>query len=213
MKTELPLFEVLSNFIVLEGLDGSGTTTQCRLLQQKLEKLGVHSRYTCEPTESFIGKAVRQVLQHDKVVAEGTLAKLFAADRHNHIYHPEDGILALLERGTKVICDRYLFSSLAYQSVDWNFDAVWELNRYFPLPQNLVFLDVPPDEGYRRVVQRNTTQEIYERMELQDEIRSNYFHAFTLFEHTSMNIHIFDGTLPVEELEELVWKKLSSSDN
>jgi len=212
MKTELPNFEVLSGFIVLEGLDGSGTTTQGHLLQKKFEALGTPSIYTCEPTDSFIGKAVRQVLQHQQLVAEGTLAKLFVADRHNHMYHPEDGILAHLEQGQKVICDRYLFSSLAYQSIDWNFDAVWELNRYFPLPEQLIFLDVTPDEGYRRVVERDTTQEIYERMELQDEIRSNYFHTFTLFEHTSMNIHIFDGTLPVEELEELVWKKLSLSD-
>ncbi len=212
MKTELPNFEVLAGFIVLEGLDGSGTTTQCHLLQKKFEAAGQASLYTCEPTDSFIGKAVRQVLQHQQVVAEGTLAKLFAADRHNHIYHPEDGIIACLEKGNKVICDRYLFSSLAYQSVDWNFDSVWDLNRSFPLPEELVFLDVSPDEGYRRVVQRNSTREIYERMELQEEIRSNYFHAFTLFDHADMNINIFDGTLPVEELEELVWNKLSSSD-
>lgn len=212
MTTELPNFEVLSGFIVLEGLDGSGTTTQCHLLQKKFAAAGKASLYTCEPTESFIGQAVRQVLQHRQVVAAGTLAKLFAADRHNHIYHPENGIIASLEQGHKVICDRYLFSSLAYQSVDWNFDAVWELNCRFPLPEVLVFLDVAPNEGHRRVVQRNTTREIYERMELQEEIRSNYFHAFTLFEHTDMKLSIFDGSLPVAELEELVWNKLSSSD-
>ena len=212
METELPNFEVLPGFIVLEGLDGSGTTTQCKLLQKKYAAEGQASLYTCEPTDSFIGKAVRQVLQHQHVVAEGTLAKLFAADRHNHIYHPQDGIIASLEKEYKVICDRYLFSSLAYQSVDWNFDAVWELNCRFPLPEKLVFLDVSPDEGYRRVVQRNTTREIYERMELQEEIRANYFHAFTLFEQTDMKISIFDGTLPVAELEELVWNRLSSSD-
>jgi dTMP kinase len=212
MKMELPNFEVLAGFIVLEGLDGSGTTTQCHLLQKKIVSIGKACQYTCEPTESFIGKAVRQVLQNEQKVAAGTLAKLFAADRHNHIYHPDNGIIAALEQGNTVISDRYLFSSLAYQSVDWNFDAVWELNRHFPLPEELIFLDVSPDEGYRRVVQRNTTREIYERMEFQEEIRSNYFHAFTLFQHTDMNIHIFDGTLPVEELEELVWNKLSSSD-
>ncbi len=212
METELPNFEVLPGFIVLEGLDGSGTTTQCKLLQKKYEAEGHDSLYTCEPTDSFIGKAVRQVLQHQQVVAAGTLAKLFAADRHNHIYHPEHGIIASLEKGYKVICDRYLFSSLAYQSVDWNFDAVWELNCRFPLPEKLVFLDVSPDEGHRRVVQRNTTREFYERMEFQEEIRATYFHAFTLFEQTDMKLSIFDGTLPVEELEELVWNRLSSSD-
>ncbi len=205
-------FEVLKGFIVLEGLDGSGTTTQSTLLHHKFERNSFHSFLTCEPTDSFIGKTVRRVLQKKEVVAPGTLAKLFVADRHNHVYHQEDGIIAHLDNGSFVISDRYLFSSLAYQSIDWDFDSVWDLNSPFPLPEHLVFLDISPEEGQRRVLDRNTPMEIYENKDFQDEIRSNYFHTFSLFEHTDMQLHIFDATLPVNELEEMVWKRLKPSD-
>lgn len=205
-------FEVLRGFIVFEGLDGAGTTTQSRLLHRRLEEAGLPSFLTCEPTENFIGKAVRQVLQKKASVAPGTLARLFAADRHNHLYHEEDGIIARLKSGTRVITDRYLFSSLAYQSIDWDFESVWALNCGFPLPEHVVFLDVSPDEGQRRIRDRNIPTEIYEKPDMQDDIRSNYFHAFTLFEQTKMNLHIFDASLPVKELEEMVWKRLKPSD-
>jgi len=210
MKEE---FSILKDFIVFEGLDGAGTTTQSRLLNEKMNLHKRSSVLTCEPTETFIGKTVRHVLQNKEIVAEGTLAKLFAADRHNHLYHPRDGIITLLNTGKMVICDRYLFSSLAYQSIDWNFSSVWELNCAFPLPEHLIFLDVPPEEGQRRILRRDTPQEIYEKKDLQDEIRANYFHVFSLFENTDMKLHIFDGTLPVKELEDLVWKKIKLSDN
>jgi dTMP kinase len=207
-----PHFEVLQGFIVFEGLDGSGTTTQSRLLHHRMEEAGLSSFLTCEPTENFIGKTVRQVLQKKVSVAPGTLAKLFAADRHNHLYHEEEGILSLLRKGTWVISDRYLFSSLAYQSVDWDFESVWSLNCGFPLPEHLVFLDILPEEGQRRIHDRNAPVEIYEKADLQDQIRANYFHAFSLFEHTKMKLHIFDASLSVRELEERVWKRLELSD-
>lgn len=209
---EKPDFTVLKGFIVFEGLDGAGTTTQSRILSDRMQQHGQPSILTCEPTDSFIGRAVRHILQDKEIVAQGTLAMLFAADRNNHLYHPEDGIVAHIKKGRKVICDRYLFSSLAYQSIDWSFDEVWDLNCSFPLPEHLVFLDVSPEEGQRRILKRDTPQEIYEKKDLQDEIRANYFHTFTLFEHTSMVLHIFDGTLPVDELQEMVWKRIKPSD-
>ena len=205
-------FEVLKGFIVFEGLDGAGTTTQSGLLHRRLERKGFSSVLTCAPTESFIGKTVRQVLQKKASVAPGTLAKLFAADRHNHLFHEEEGILALLNSSSVVISDRYLFSSLAYQSIDWDFTSVWNLNCDFPIPEHLVFLDISPEESQRRILDRKTPMEIYEKKDLQDDIRSNYFHAFTLFEHTDMQLHIFDATLPVNELEEMVWKRIKPSD-
>lgn len=208
MRSETQEFEVLKGFIVVEGLDGAGTTTQSRMLHAHMQGSGKSSVLTCEPTDSFIGKAVRYVLQDKALVAPGTLAKLFAADRHNHIYHPTEGILQHLEKGATVISDRYLFSSLAYQSVDWEFEEVWGLNRMFPLPEHLIFLDISPEIGQRRIHSRNIPREIYEKKELQDEIRSNYFHAFSLFAKTEMKIHIFDGSLPMEELHEKLLKQV-----
>ena len=205
--------EVLHGFLVLEGLDGAGTTTQARMLQERLEKTFPHgSLLTCEPTESFIGRAVRAILKEEHSVAPGTLAKLFSVDRHNHLYHEIDGIVPALESGLKVITDRYLFSSLAYQSIDRPFDEVWELNRYFPLPEHLIFLDISPEEGSRRLDGRGIDRELYEKTGLQEEIRENYFHVFSLYQESAMQIHIFDGALPQRELSEVIWNKLALSE-
>jgi dTMP kinase len=205
--------EILDGFFVLEGLDGAGTTTQARILHDRLQRLFPRgSVLTCEPTDSFIGKAVRVILREEETVAPGTLAKLFSVDRHNHLYHENEGIVPSLESGLKVISDRYLFSSLAYQSIERPFEEVWELNRYFPLPEHLIFLDISPEEGNRRLEGRGIDREFYEKTELQLEIRENYFHVFSLYQNSAMQIHIFDGALPQEELSEVIWNKLSLSE-
>lgn len=201
--------KTVKNFLVFEGLDGSGTTTQAKMLRDYyMQKNNISCELTCEPTETFIGEAVREILRGERTTAPGTLAKLFAVDRHNHLYNPEDGILAGVERGLKLICDRYLFSSLAYQSIDRPFEEVWELNRYFPLPEDLVFLDISPEEGNRRMDKRGNPREVYEKTELQEEIRENYYHVFSLYRNSNMRIHIFDGSLPQEELAENIKRKL-----
>jgi len=202
--------EILPGFIVLEGLDGSGTTTQAALLEERFREEGSECVRTCEPTESFIGKAVRAVLRKERDVAPGTLAKLFSVDRHNHLYHPGEGIIAHSEAGKWVISDRYLFSSLAYQTIDRPFEEVWELNRFFPLPEHLIFLDISPEDGSKRMDGRGPEREIYETLELQEEVRDNYFHVFSLYQYAKMRIHIFDATLPQEELSLLIWKKLNN---
>lgn len=205
--------KTVNNFLVFEGLDGSGTTTQAKMLRDfYLEKKRISCELTCEPTETFIGEAVRGILRGERTTAPGTLAKLFAVDRHNHLYHPEDGILAGVEKEKKVICDRYLFSSLAYQSIDRPFEEVWELNRYFPLPEDLVFLDITPEEGNRRMDKRGNPREVYEKTDLQKEIRENYYHVFSLYGNSDMRIHIFDGSLAQEELAESIKRKLDYLD-
>ncbi len=205
--------EVIDGFFVLEGLDGAGTTTQARILHDRMQKRFPRgSILTCEPTETFLGKAVRVILREEEEVAPGTLAKLFSVDRHNHLYHETEGIVPLTEAGMKVISDRYLFSSLAYQSVERPFEEVWELNRYFPLPEHLIFLDISPEEGNRRLDGRGIDRELYEKVDLQEEIRENYFHVFSLYQHSEMHLHIFDGTLPQEELATVIWNKLALSE-
>ena len=133
--------EIVTNFIVFEGLDGAGTTTQANLLEEKYNSLNIPCINSCEPTRGFIGKAIREVLSGDIKVASGTIAKLFVSDRHEHLYNPKDGILSRCKAGDFVISDRYLFSSLAYQSLDYGFDNVMELE-----------LDIAPLSGipYKR---------------------------------------------------------------
>lgn len=200
--------EIIKNFIVFEGLDGAGTTTQANLLNTKFKLNKLQCINSCEPTRGFIGRAIREVLSGKISVASGTIAHLFVSDRHEHLYNPEKGIINQCRSGAFVISDRYLFSSLAYQSLDYGFDRVMALNSSFPLPEHLFFLDVTPEICQKRLLSRDLL-EIYEDQELQNNILSNYKKSLDIFKNTDMNIHILDGTLDKEELGKIIWSKLN----
>jgi dTMP kinase len=200
--------EIIKNFIVFEGLDGAGTTTQANLLEEKYNSHSMPCLNSCEPTRGFIGKAIREVLSGDIKVASGTIAKLFVTDRHEHLYNPEEGILSRCKAGDFVISDRYMFSSLAYQSLDYGFDNVMELNSTFPLPEHLFFLDVPAEICQQRLSSRDHI-EIYEDHALQESILNNYKKSLNLYSDSGMLIHILDGTLDKYELGKIIWSKLN----
>lgn len=109
---------ILKNFVVFEGLDGTGTTSQIRLLQEAFASRGRQDAvlFTCEPTDGSIGKLIREALSGTVDFDAQTIAYLFGADRCEHI-HGKEGILAQLRAGKAVFSDRYLFSSLAYQGL------------------------------------------------------------------------------------------------
>ena len=115
---------ILRSFIVLEGLDGAGTSTQLKLLSQRLSSAGKKHTATWEPTDGPVGKLLRAILAREVKALPTTTAMLYAADRNEHLHAPEAGILATASRGELVVCDRYLFSSLAYQSIECGFDFV-----------------------------------------------------------------------------------------
>lgn len=166
-------------FIVFEGIDGSGKTTQMRLLGDFLRERGMDVVLTQEPTHSPIGSLLRSCLGGGYETDERVIAALFAADRIDHIT-AKDGIRALLDRGTTVLCDRYYPSSLAYNGGLVSFDWVYELNRpaIGLLPPDLVlFLDVTPEESMARL-SRRSERERYEQAELQRKLRDRYFEAF-----------------------------------
>lgn len=199
--------KIIKNFIVFEGLDGAGTTTQTVLLEKNYQKAGIPCKAGSEPTRGFIGKSIRKVLKGDEKVAPGTLAKLFAADRHEHIYNENSGIDELCKRGFKVISDRYLFSSLAYQSLRYGFKNVLNLNRAFPLPEHLIFLDVPENICQQRLAKRDEL-EIFEDSSIQKAIIANYQQAFNYYKDSEMKIHTLNGMLPPDELSKIIWRLL-----
>ncbi len=200
--------KIINNFIVFEGLDGAGTTTQANLLEKMYNSVNLTCINSCEPTKGFIGKAIREVLSGDIQVASGTIAKLFVSDRHEHLYNPDDGIISRCRAGDIVISDRYLFSSLAYQSLDYGFDRVMELNNSFPLPEHLFFLDVPAEICQKRLSSRDLI-EIYEDHTLQESILNNYKKSLDIYSNSEMNIHILDGTKDKYELRKIVWRILN----
>ncbi|MBR5669002.1 MAG: dTMP kinase, partial [Spirochaetales bacterium] len=114
--------EILKGFWVLEGLDGAGTTTQLKKLEDYLQSKGTGVFRTAEPTIYETGKFIRKVLSGEIKVPQSTIAYLFAADRDNHINNPEYGIISHLKKGEVVISDRYFFSSFAYQSIGFDPD-------------------------------------------------------------------------------------------
>ena len=197
----------IKNFIVLEGLDGCGTTTQTALLAEKLEKAGIQAVSTNEPTNLSIGRFIRSVLQKKESVDPFTLALLFSADRNEHVFG-KNGIVEHTEAGKMVICDRYLFSSLAYQSLFMDYETVADLNRYYPLPEYLFYIDLSPEECQERMAARGEEAELFERLELQRKIEANYKKTLALLSGSEMKTIIIDGRSPIQEIHRQICKVL-----
>ncbi len=165
--------EILDRFIVVEGLDGAGTTTQMKAVAEAFDQAGIQCHATFEPTSSPLGNLVRSVLRKEVVTTPLALAMLFSADREDHLHHPMSGIVERLKQGAVVISDRYLFSSLAYQSVDCGFERVSALND-FPIPKFIVYLDTPVNACLQRIESRENGRELFEKQEFLEKVRDNY---------------------------------------
>ena len=186
--------KIIPNFIVFEGIDGAGTTTQCKLITEKIE----NTIFTFEPTNNTIGHFIRQVLKSEKSVSPVTLAHLFAADRAEHVTG-ENSIPDLCKKGKTVICDRYLFSSIAYQSLEVPFERVIELNKDFPIPGVVFFIDTPVEVCMTRIGKRKET-ELFEKKHLLEKIRKNYLKALEYHKNSGTHIYYLDGCRNIEEL-------------
>ncbi len=185
--------EVLKKFIVLEGLDGAGTTTQLNNVAKELIKCNKTVFKTFEPTDGSIGRLIRSVLQKKVSLEPKSISKLFVADRYEHIYGNE-GIISHLNNGGYVLCDRYLFSSLAYQSPECGFDFVYNINKEYPLPEHLFFISTPVDVCQERINKRGDAKELFDAKEYQTIVDSNYNIALKKYENSDMKIHLIDGT-------------------
>jgi dTMP kinase len=167
---------ILHNFVVFEGPDGSGTSTQLNLLKpaQKRAQNLLYSRVysTYEPTDGPIGRLIRQALRGEDPLHAKTLAHLFAADRNEHLYAP-DGIAERCARGELVVCDRYVLSSLVYQGLTCGDDTPEILNAAFPLPELLCYFDIDSNLAEKRMAAR-PLKEIYEYLDFQKQVRERY---------------------------------------
>lgn len=193
-------------FIVFEGLDGSGKGTQISMLAKRLESEGAKLAITAEPTQFATGGLVRDALGGLTRRTQSELAGLFLADRIAHCSNPVSGIGALLKDGCTVICDRYYYSSFAYQGMDTNLKWVMDSNLNCPdiiKPDVCVFLDVPPEECDRRIAAGRASREIFEQIETIRRIREKYMEVFRLLpEH---NIKIVSAIGTPEEITERVY--------
>jgi dTMP kinase len=202
-------------FIVLEGIDGAGTTTQARRLEARIRETfpdrGV--QVTAEPSGGPVGSLIRQVLRERVVGAtpggdrvpfdRRALALLFAADRLDHVGCE---IRPLVDSGWVVISDRYLLSSLAYQGMDAPVDWVAEANRWAPAPDLLLFLDVRPDVGWRRVAASRAGREIFETPDTLRRVAEAYGRA--LPSCPAGRTVVVPGEVPVDEVAERIWAEV-----
>lgn len=188
--------------IVFEGLDGSGKGTQIQLLADEMKKEGRTVYLTAEPTSSSTGGMIRDVLGGFVRRDAYELSALFLADRIFHNVNPKNGIKQFLEKGIDVLCDRYYYSSLAYQGIDADLDWVMELNlgcREIIRPDLCIFLDVDIDSCDERIEKNRLEREIYENKSTQEKIRKRFFEVFEKLGNEE-NIKIIDAARDICEV-------------
>jgi dTMP kinase len=199
-------------FVVLEGIDGSGTTTQVARLAERLRAARVPVRATREPSDGPVGTLVRQVLTGRVIVPGGrapgwaTMALLFAADRMDHV---ESEIEPFLASGGVVLSDRYDASSLAYQSISSGAEArdavewIRSLNRYVRRPDLTIVLDLPSDVAAERRMRRGEAAQLYEQNEVQRALSAFYR---DLAKHIPNDrVVVIDGSGTVDEVHARIW--------
>ena len=213
---------ILKNFAVIEGCDGSGTTTQVKLLEdtfkniRKTETTGFLAAepkvsynsipffVTFEPTHGPVGLLIRRILKGEISVKKETLARLFAADRGEHLYSP-GGIVERCERGELVVSDRYTPSSLVYQGLECGRGLPETLNSCFPLPELLIYLDIDSNAAMSRIGEREEKREIYEHLEFQARVRAAYLELLPNYEKSGVTVLCLDGTKNPGELAGEIW--------
>jgi dTMP kinase len=193
-------------FVVLEGLDGAGTTTQAERLATALRaRRGVPVELTKEPTNGPLGAVLRQAIEGRVRLDAVALALAFAADRADHLFNPVNGVVAALDAGRWVVCDRYVLSSLAYNrsgaiSREW----LTELNRHAIAPDLTVFLDVDPELSLRRIGGRSSTEELFHSREQLVAVDRNYRDLIAAGDVRGPLARV-DGSGTIEQVAVAIW--------
>jgi dTMP kinase len=201
---------IVRNFAVFEGGDGSGTSTQIQMLKKRLSENGKKKPVfspTFEPTDGAIGRIIRSALKKDVSLLPETLARLFAADRGEHLF-AKGGVIESCGRGELVISDRYVPSSLVYQGLECGDELPRSLNSAFPVPELLIFFDLDPQIANRRLENRPLL-EIYEHLEFQEKVREKYLSLLGEYRAAGALVEVVDASQSVENVADQVWTALS----
>lgn len=195
---------ILHNFIVFEGIDGAGTSTQLARLKTRADSDRFF--FTAEPTDLPTGRFLRNMLQGDFALDPRTAAFLFAADRAEHIWGKnaagnDIGIESICKTGKIVVSDRYVFSSLAYQSINCGFGLPARLNQDFPLPELVFFFDLSPETALNRVDGRGAKRELYEDECFLCKVRNAYQDVFAHYKDSGMKIVTLDAAESADSVE------------
>lgn len=181
--------------IVLEGLDGAGTTTQVRRLVEHLDAHGTPAHGTREPSDGPVGRLIREMLTGGHSIpgqklSQGTFGLLFAADRLDHLQREVDPKLAT---GITVVSDRWYHSSLAYQGTGADRDWIAMLNARARRPDLTLFLQVRPEVAAQRRAAAGRTQELFEDLRMQQEVDAGYHATIAELRAQGERIELLDG--------------------
>ena len=191
--------------VVLEGIDGAGTTTQARRLVTALEARGRRAHLTREPSDGPIGRLLREILagSHQPVdvagdtqaIDQATLGLLFAADRSDHIQRE---VAPSLAAGAIVVSDRWYHSSLAYQGAGEARAWVRELNRHARRPDLTILLEVEPKVAARRRAADQRREEIFDPLPMQEQVAAGYRATVEMLRAAGERIDVLDGQQSVD---------------
>ena len=198
-------------FIVFEGIDSSGKTTQAELLKKYFLTTKEQAVISPEPSSGIIGNLIRQALKKrivfnkDPNLFDQQMAYLFAADRHDHLYNDVDGVFKLIQDNYHVISTRYYFSSLAYNCEDIEqYNFIKKLNDRFPNPDLTIYLDIPIEVSLSRLQERSL-QEIYETKTKLTKVREQYQQIFAEYDGNALTI---DGTQEQQQIHRQIVNSL-----
>ncbi len=196
---------VVGFFLCIEGLDGCGKSTQVKLLARWLRSQGYKIVVTDEPTNGAIGRGIKRVLRGELKLPIAAEALLFAADRMQHV---ADVIKPALKAGKVVLNERYVCSSLAYQSarglpMGW----ISLINRHAIEPDLTILIDVPADAAFARIKSSRKLDEFESDLRLQRRVRENYLRIAK-----QKKFKVVNGAREVSEVQaeirKLVWTAL-----
>ena len=200
-------------FIVIEGIDCSGKTTQAELLKEYFITQKQQAVISPEPSNGVIGNMIRQALKQriifsrDRALFDEQMAYLFAADRHDHLYNDIDGVFKLMEDNYHVISTRYYFSSLAYNcdTVE-KFNFIKKLNDRFPNPDLTIYLDLPIEASLVRLEERSL-QEVYETKSKLTLVREQYQKIFAEYDGKAI---VLDATQDREHIHRSIVEEVEA---
>lgn len=182
-------------FIVIEGLDGSGQTTQIALLEKYLKEKGHKVHLTFEPSQNIIGGLIKGLLTNQWKLSNTGMQLLFCVDRAHHL---ESEVMPAIEQGNIVISSRYYFSTMAYGALDNDLDWLMKLNEKFPQPDLAFFLKVSPKECIRRITNSRFRQEFFEKVKKLEKVLKNYLKIFGSGKF--QNVFVIDGEQSITEV-------------
>lgn len=197
--------------IAIEGIDGAGTTTQTRLLCERLQKRDIPVYASAEPSTGLVGQFIRTLLKGNPLPTN-VMAPLFVADRNDHLATTIEPRLA---DGVNVVTDRYTLSTMAYQ---YDYQGNWDLFHGSPtvddwfvgllenarVPHATLYLNITLEEATSRIAKRNKTNEFYELPEYQERAWTNYCELAVKGRDKKLdlnqNISVIDGSGDEEQV-------------